>query len=154
MGLLVEAFAGISGRLSDQLAPHRIANADFDVLLRLSRSPDKSLRMSDLAAQTTLSSSGITRVVDRLETAGLVRRDPCETDRRALYATITDAGLAKVTAVLPQHLDTIDDLLFGPLSAEQRDQLLASLRLIRDKVRPCAEAGLARKAEHEVPDCQ
>lgn len=141
MGLLVESFAGISARLTAQLAGQRVAPADFDVLLRLSRSPEKSLRMSDLAAQTTLSTSGITRVVDRLEAVSLVRREPCGSDRRALYATITAEGLAKVAAVLPAHLDTIEELLFGPLTEAQRDALVVALRLVRDKVRPGAEAG-------------
>ena len=64
----------------------------FEVLLRLARTPGGRLRMSDLAAQTTLTASGLTRVVDRLEDAGLVKREACPTDRRSTYAVLTAEG--------------------------------------------------------------
>src|SRR3954453_4697001 len=86
MGLLVEVYTGLMDRLSPQIAEHGLSTVDFNVLVRLSRSPEQRLRMSDLAAQTSLSTSGVTRVVDRLEKEGLVVRENCPTDRRALFA--------------------------------------------------------------------
>ena len=64
--------------------------------MRLARSPGRRLRMTDLAGQTSLSTSGVTRVVDRMDRDGLVRREACASDRRSSYAVITDAGLARL----------------------------------------------------------
>ena len=64
------------------------------MLIRLARSPEGLLRMSDLAAQTSLTTSGITRVVDRLASAAWSRRRAAPTDRRRTYAVLTDAGRA------------------------------------------------------------
>ena len=73
--------------LSDRAAwPSSI---EFEVLLRLGRSPEGQLRMTDLSAQTSLTASGVTRVIDRLERDGYVTRIACPTDRRSLYAVIT-----------------------------------------------------------------
>jgi MarR family 2-MHQ and catechol resistance regulon transcriptional repressor len=66
MGLLAETWASVSARSAAHLADFGLAGAEFEVCLRLARSPEGLLRMTDLAAQTTLTSSGITRVVDRL----------------------------------------------------------------------------------------
>src|SRR6266508_2753364 len=74
MGLFAEAYTGVVAKHTVQLTEHGLAAAEFEVLLRLSRSPNAELRMSDLAAQTSLTTSGITRLVDRLERSGLLRR--------------------------------------------------------------------------------
>ncbi|MBT2226071.1 MarR family winged helix-turn-helix transcriptional regulator [Nonomuraea sp. NEAU-A123] len=148
MGLLAEVHAGLTARLQPVFGAARLSEIDFETLLRLGRSPRQSLRMSDLAAQTGLSTSGVTRVVDRLERDNLVARVACATDRRASYATLTDAGREKLETVLPRHLDDIDTCLTGLLSAEELEVFLATLRRIRDVVRPCATAGAV---EEECP---
>jgi DNA-binding MarR family transcriptional regulator len=96
MGLFTEAFTGLTARVSEQLANHGVSIVEFEVLIRLARSPRGQLRMTDLAAQTQLTTSGITRVVDRLERTGLVCRQACPTDRRSSFAVITDAGRARM----------------------------------------------------------
>ncbi|RBQ21277.1 MarR family transcriptional regulator [Spongiactinospora rosea] len=141
MGLLTEVQTGLSAKMEPSFAAAGLSEIDFETLIRLSRSPCRRLRMSDLAAQTTLSTSGMTRVVDRLERDGLVERQACETDRRASYAALTGAGADALAKVLPQHLDDIERWFTGLLTPEQLDGLLAALRVIRDVVRPCATAG-------------
>jgi MarR family transcriptional regulator, 2-MHQ and catechol-resistance regulon repressor len=143
MGLFVEAFHGLSAKFQPQLAEHGLATAEFEVLLRLSRSPRSELRMSDLAAQTQMSTSGITRVVDRLERHGLVERRACPADRRGAFAGLTPAGHAKVAAVLPDHLALIERHFTGLLGPGRLDAMLEDLRTIRDAVRPDATAGVA-----------
>ena len=138
MGLFAEAYTGLTARVAGQLAQHALAPVEFEVLLRLARSPRQQLRMSDLAAQTQLTTSGITRVVDRLERAGLVCRSACPTDRRSSYAVITEAGLCRLGEVLPGHLELIDRWFTGQLSGDQLDHLLGALRTIRDAVLPSA----------------
>src|SRR5687767_2681993 len=128
-------------KFAAQLAEHKLAMAEFEVLLRLARSPGGALRMSDLAAQTSLTTSGITRLVDRLERGGLVQRVACPSDRRGLLAEITPAGQHRLTAVLPGHVELIDHWLIGRLPPEGLESLLAALRTVRDAVRPDATAG-------------
>ncbi|MFD1934890.1 MULTISPECIES: MarR family winged helix-turn-helix transcriptional regulator [Nonomuraea] len=140
-GLLAEVHAGLVARMSPALASSGLSDVDFGTLIRLARSPEQSLRMGDLAAQTGLSTSGVTRVVDRLERDGLVVRQACATDRRASYAALTDKGAEKLQALLPQHLMDIEEAFTGLLTEEQLEQFLATLRVIRDVVHPCATAG-------------
>lgn len=141
MGLFAEAFTGVAAKLTAQLAGLGLASAEFDALLRLVRSPNGRLRMSDLTAQTSLTSSGITRVVDRLVDRGLVCREACPSDRRSTYAVITTAGQQLIEAAIPGHLELIEQWLLGPLDAQQRVALEAALRCVRDAVQPAATAG-------------
>lgn len=142
VGLLVEAAGGLTDVLEKQLcAEGDLTTAEFEVLVRIARTPGRQLRMSDLAAQTLLTTSGITRVVDRLERDGLVRREPCPTDRRGANAVITDAGLGRLRTVLPGHLDLIETWFTGRFDPDTVATLLHSLRTVRDGVRPGATAG-------------
>jgi MarR family 2-MHQ and catechol resistance regulon transcriptional repressor len=141
MGLLAETWTGLTALTSAQLAEHGLGGVEFEVLLRLSRSPAGKLRMIDLAAQTSLTSSGITRVVDRLVQAGLLQREACTADRRTTYAVITDAGRQRLGAALPGHLALLERWLVGPLSPEALEAFVDTLRVLRGGVRPCAEAG-------------
>ena len=84
MGLFAESWAAMFARTAAQLAGFGLAPPEFEVCLRLARSPEGRLRMSDLAAQSLLTTSGITRLVDRLVERGLVARAPCPGDRRAI----------------------------------------------------------------------
>src|SRR6478735_4471097 len=144
MGLLAETWASLSARGAAQLACFGLAPAEFEVCLRLARSPERKLRMSDLAAQTTLTSSGITRVVDRLVERGLATRESCATDRRTTYAVITDTGRALLDEVLPGQIEIIDSWLVAPLRAaggHVGEEFGAALRAVRDHAAPCAVAG-------------
>jgi DNA-binding MarR family transcriptional regulator len=140
-GLLIEVYGGFTARLDTVHAAHGLSGNDFDVLIRLARSPGHRLRMSDLAAQTALSTSGITRIVDRLERRGLLARQGSADDRRSSLAVLTDTGLAHLTADLPDLLATIDTSLVDLLTPKQLNQLLATLRILRDALRPNATAG-------------
>jgi DNA-binding MarR family transcriptional regulator len=142
VGLFTEAFAGLSSRFAAQIAEHGIAPIEFEVLIRLARSPEGQLRMTDLSSQTTLTTSGVTRVIDRLERDGLVQRSACATDRRSSYAVITKAGRQRLADILPGHLALIDQWFTGLLCAEALEGMLTSLRTIRDAVRPGATAGV------------
>src|SRR5262245_24762341 len=70
--------------------------SEYTPLMHLSEAPDKAMRMSELAAACSISLSGMTRVVTRLEKQGWVTRDKCAQDKRGWNATLTDAGLARL----------------------------------------------------------
>ncbi|MGH8276472.1 MAG: MarR family winged helix-turn-helix transcriptional regulator [Steroidobacteraceae bacterium] len=141
VGLLIEVYEGVTARLDPVHARHGLSGNDFDTLIRLARSGGGRLRMTDLAIQTSLSTSGITRVVDRLERHGLVRREPCPADRRSSLAALTDKGEHRLRAVLPELLDEIAACFTGVLGTERLDALTDALRVVRDAVRPGALAG-------------
>jgi DNA-binding MarR family transcriptional regulator len=141
IGLFAEAYVGLTGRFAAQLAEHHLDQVEFEVLIRLARSPNGELRMTDLSAQTSLTTSGVTRVVDRLQRDGLVRRRACPTDRRSSYAVITASGRKRLEAVLPGHLALIDEWFTGRLTPEQLTAVLDGLRTVRDAVSPGATAG-------------
>lgn len=141
MGLFIETFEGLTARLGSVHAEHGLSGKDFDTLIRLARSDGRRLRMSDLAAQTSMSTSGITRVVDRLERAGSLRREPDPADRRSSYAVLTDTGMEQLAADVPVTVETIERWFTGLLTPEQLDVFLTVLHTIRAEVRPGATAG-------------
>ena len=148
MGLFVETYAAVHARTVGHLAQFGLAPAEFEVCIRLARSPECRLRMGDLAAQATITPSGATRVVDRLVERGVVRRVDCPTDRRATYAALTEQGARLMTELLPGHLALIDQWVIAPLRAGDvqsgRDRLAdftAALRCVRDHVAPCSMVG-------------
>jgi DNA-binding MarR family transcriptional regulator len=150
IGLFAEAYAGLNSRFAAQFDKHRVSPVEFEVLIRLARTPARRLRMTDLAGQTSLSTSGVTRVVDRMDRDGLVRREACASDRRSSYAVLTDAGQARLDEVLPGHLELVQQWFIGQLSPDQLSQMLESLRKIRDAVNPCATAGSSESTPDTV----
>jgi MarR family transcriptional regulator, 2-MHQ and catechol-resistance regulon repressor len=141
-GMLAEAFLGLSDKLEKQLAEYDLKPLEFEVILRLGRSPNAALRMTDLAAQTHITTSGVTRIVDRLEEDGLVRRVPCESDRRGYFAQLTASGKTRLESILPGHVELIEHWFTSRLSDHDLTSLLASLRTVRDAVNPHATAGI------------
>jgi MarR family transcriptional regulator, 2-MHQ and catechol-resistance regulon repressor len=141
MGLFIEVYEGLTAQLN--LVHHRagLSGTDFDTLIRLARSPRHRLRMSDLAAQTALSTSGITRIVDRLERKNLVCREACPEDRRSAFTVLTDAGSELLVSHVPEVTETIERWFTGALTPEQLAALLDALHTVRSRVRPDAAAG-------------
>jgi DNA-binding MarR family transcriptional regulator len=108
---LVRAHAAVTRRLSIQLTKdHGLTINDYEVLLRLARAPDRRMRRVDLAEEILLTPSGITRLLDGLERVGYVERGSCDSDRRVVYAVLTDAGLAKLREASKSHVAQIDEL--------------------------------------------
>jgi MarR family 2-MHQ and catechol resistance regulon transcriptional repressor len=150
VGLFMEAHLGLSAKLTPRINEFGLSETEYEVLLRLARTPGGRLRMTDLSAQTSLSTSGITRVVDRLERTDLTVRESCETDRRGTWARITAAGLERLESVLRLHLDDIERWFTGRLDQVQLAALTDALRVVRDAVHPDAVAGAGLLPE-ELP---
>lgn len=81
----------------------------FEVLIRLARNEGGQLTMGALAEDVVLTTSGITRLVDRIAAAGYIERRPCPTDRRVSYAAITDAGREVVERAAVAHAQNLRD---------------------------------------------
>jgi DNA-binding MarR family transcriptional regulator len=116
------------GRLTRELnagliADHGLTINDYEVLLHLARAPDRRLRRVDLSERVVLTASGITRLLDGLEAAGLVERESCSTDRRAVYAVLTEQGLERLREASGSHVAQIDELFAQSLDDDEQATL-------------------------------
>jgi DNA-binding MarR family transcriptional regulator len=128
---LLRAHAHATRQLNAQLtADHGLTISDYEVLLRLSRAPDNRLRRVDLAGQVLLTASGITRLLDGLERSGYVARGSCDSDRRVVYAVLTDEGLAKLRSASESHVAQIEDYFSSRYGAAEQAQLTGLLERI------------------------
>ena len=147
VGLVLEAASGLQRAVSAPLERHcELAGQDFEILIRLARSPGSRLRMSDLAAQTALTPSGLTRAIDRLSHAGLVSRQSCPEDRRGAFAALTGAGEVRMREALEIHRAQLAELLDGALEPNEERALVAALRKLRDRVNPGAAVATSHDA--------
>ena len=134
-GRLLEVQSRLERRLGADLeARCDLPHAWFEALVRLGRSEAGRLTMGSLAEQISLTTGGVTRLVDRMEAAGYVQRVPCPTDRRVSYATVTDAGREKLDEAAQVHAANLR-AVFAAFSDEERatlDALLDRLRATPD----------------------
>ena len=100
-------------------AAHGLTMADYEILVRLSETPDRRLRMSALAEFTLASRSRLSHQIDRLEKVGLVVREPCESDKRGANAVLTELGWETLVAAAPTHVAGVREHLVDRLTAEQ-----------------------------------
>ena len=105
----------------DSAMPHGY----YEILVRLSEAPERSLRMSALADRSQSSRSRLSHAVARLEENGWVRRENCADDKRGQIARLTDEGFAALAAAAPLHVAGVRAHVFDPLTPEQVDQLRA-----------------------------
>jgi DNA-binding MarR family transcriptional regulator len=128
---LIHAHHEVVSRLDEELRQaHGVTFAEYDVLLRLARAPGRALRMGDLAARVLLTPSGITRLVQRLASRGLIRRDVDASDGRAILATLTDRGLDLIRAAARIHVRGIREHFSGQLSPSQLRAVASALETI------------------------
>jgi len=101
----LEAHALVVGALEAELDAERdLPLAWYDVLVSLAETPERRLRMQDLAARVLFSRSGLTRLLDRMVSSGLVRRERCDDDRRGTFAVLTAAGGRRLRDASGVHL--------------------------------------------------
>ena len=150
VGLLFESSAGLRRLFQRRLENERsLSSQSFDVLIRLARTPGSELRMSELAAQASLTPSGLTRSVDRLQDQGLVARRVCPEDRRGAFAVLTPAGQELMDQAIPDHLAHVNEVLNDVFTADEEATLAALLRKLRDHV---LDANAAYGIEPEETD--
>jgi DNA-binding MarR family transcriptional regulator len=120
VALLLRLPAALDGELQKDAG---ITQFDYLVLSGLSEAPNRTLRMSELAATASSSLSRLSHVVSRLEAKGWVRREPCPGDGRFINAVLTEEGWQKVLATAPGHVAAVRELLVGTLTREEFEQL-------------------------------
>jgi DNA-binding MarR family transcriptional regulator len=149
-GLLL-AHATLVEQIDREMAQANLLPLDwYDALLALEDSPGYRLKMSDLADQVLLSKSGLTRLVDRLEAKGYIRREACRADRRVAYAVITQEGLEAREASWPTYRAAIEKHFTALLTPEETQVIGKALMRFagRYRQRASCDASKAPLAAH------
>lgn len=133
------AFLGATRLLFDALdrqlqRESGMPHAYYEILVRLSEAPARTLRMSELAQRSQSSRSRLSHAVARLAETGWVRREPCPEDARGALAILTDEGFAALAAAAPGHVEAVRRYLFDPLSSAQVAQLRAISEAIIERI--------------------
>lgn len=132
----ITAYALVMERIERELAEAGLPPLGwYDVLLELSVAPERRLRMHELARAVVLSRSGLTRLVDRLEQAGLLRREPDPADRRGSFAILTDEGAAMRERMWPIYARGIAEHFGKHLNDEEVDVLTGALKRVLSAAR-------------------
>ncbi|WP_344375828.1 MarR family winged helix-turn-helix transcriptional regulator [Agromyces tropicus] len=114
----------LPGVLDQQLLHDvQLTHFEYAALMSLASAPERTMRMTALAARTNATLPRLSHVARRLEERGLIRRFPCPEDRRATNATVTDAGLELIDEAAPGHVETVRQYVLDALSPEQLRQL-------------------------------
>ncbi|HIW61248.1 MAG TPA: MarR family transcriptional regulator [Candidatus Stackebrandtia excrementipullorum] len=132
IGRLTRLTGFVRAQLGETFRAHDLDSPTFDVLATLRRN-EGPLTPKELTASSMVSSGAITQRLDRLESLGLVVRKPSDTDGRSLRVELTEAGLALVDRVLPDHLAT-ERRILSSLTAEQQDELAMLLRILLESL--------------------
>jgi DNA-binding MarR family transcriptional regulator len=145
--LLLEAHATVTELLEHELVAERgLPLSRYDVLLNLAEAPGGRLRMQELSSSVLLSKSGLSRLVDRMVEAGLVRRERCEDDRRGWFAVLTDQGRSALRRAAPVHLRGIHEHFTRHLTPDEIQTVTAAL------ARVVAAARASSLDQVEVPE--
>jgi DNA-binding MarR family transcriptional regulator len=121
---MLQVHAAVTRQLDAQMqAEHGLAVSAYEVLMFLGDAGNHRLRMSEIADRVLLSRSGLTRLVDRLVSLGLVRRNPCADDGRGSYAELTPTGLERLNAARRTHLEGVRRFFLDRMSREDQRAL-------------------------------
>jgi DNA-binding MarR family transcriptional regulator len=149
---LLETHAAVTELLARELSAERgLPLKAYDVLLNLAESPEGRLRMQELSASVLLSKSGLSRVVDRMEESGLVRRERSEDDRRGWFAVLTEQGRSALRRAAPVHLRGIQEHFARHLDDEEARVLAAALGRISAAARAQRDPLALRSASRADP---
>jgi DNA-binding MarR family transcriptional regulator len=130
---LLRAYASTTRLLSAELQEeYGLTLNDYEALLVLSRAEDGRLKRVELARNLMLTPSGITRLLQGLEDAGLVERASCATDLRVTYAQLTDAGREKLEAASSGHIASIRALFEEHFARDEIDSIAELLGKLPD----------------------
>lgn len=110
--------AKINERLDAELRPFGLDLGEYEILVHLSESPERSLRMSDLAGRVRQSRSRLTHTIARMEAKGLVARMACPSDRRGVIAVMTTHGYQLLVTAAPAHVESVRRALVDPVDPE------------------------------------
>jgi DNA-binding MarR family transcriptional regulator len=140
----LQAHAALVDALEAELQDRRdLPLSWYDVLITLAQAEGGELRMQDLARRVLLSKSGLTRLFDRMEQAGLVERRECESDRRGTYAAMTAEGRRVLRRAMPVHGKGVEEHFLSHLTAAEAAAMQSAfgkiLQALGREAQPCED---------------
>jgi DNA-binding MarR family transcriptional regulator len=130
---LLNAHASVVAHAEEALAAAGLPPlAWYDVLWAIRRAPKRRIRMAELASSLTISRGGLTKFADRLENAGLIRREPAADDGRGLYAVLTADGNALLRRMWPVYSRALREKFVSAISAEEAALIAAALGRVNE----------------------
>lgn len=132
------AYLAGSTRLWDVLdrelkAGYGLTMAEYEILVRLSEAPERRMRMAELAEMAYQSRSRLSHTCSRLETKGLVVREPCPDDKRGINAILTEEGFALLEKAAVDHVNSVRNHLVDLLTPEELATIGRAFTLIAEK---------------------
>jgi DNA-binding MarR family transcriptional regulator len=128
---LFRAQVSVLRHLTAEFPTSEISFTEYDVLLNLSRAPERRMRIRDLIPHLLLSQPSVSRLIDRLAVRGLVQKLPDESDARGTIVALTDEGWALFRRVAVVHADSIARRVGGSLTPAELAQLTDLCRRLR-----------------------
>jgi DNA-binding MarR family transcriptional regulator len=139
---LLRGHAATTRLLGAELQEHGLTINDYEALLLLSDAEGGRLKRVELARRLVLTPSGVTRLLEGLEAAGLVERAPCEADLRIVYAQLTELGRERLSAASCGHVGSVRALFEEYLSCEELDTLASLLERLPSGPALCLETSM------------
>jgi DNA-binding MarR family transcriptional regulator len=125
---VLNAHTSVVARAEEALAAADLPPlAWYDVLWTIRRASKRRIRMAELASSLTISRGGLTKLADRLETAGLIRREPADTDGRGFYAVLTTEGNTLLRRMWPVYSRALREAFVSAISNEEARLIAAAL---------------------------
>ena len=129
---ILNAHTSVVAHAEDALAAAGLPPlAWYDVLWAIRGAPGRRIRMAELASRLTISRGGLTKLADRLENAGLIRREPADDDRRGLYAVLTAEGNTLLRRMWPVYARALRETIVMAISDQEAAQIAAALERLR-----------------------
>ncbi|MDX6307685.1 MAG: hypothetical protein QOI06_731 [Nocardioidaceae bacterium] len=113
---------------------HSLSLPEYEILVRLSESPGRELRMAELADSVKNSRSRITHTVKRLENAGFIARRACESDGRGVIAALTGLGFNKLSTAAPDHVESVRQGLIEVIDDEEFAVIGKAFELVGERL--------------------
>lgn len=133
---VLNAHTSVVAHAEDALARAELPPlAWYDVLWTIRRAPARRIRMAELAASLTISRGGLTKLADRLENAGFIRREPADNDGRGLYAVLTAEGNTLLRRMWPVYSRALRETFVSTITEDEAAVVAAALGRVNDSAR-------------------
>jgi DNA-binding MarR family transcriptional regulator len=140
VGRILRLARNIETWRAEHLSAYQLTPADFDVLATMRRKGDDGINPGILLDALLISSGGLTRRLDRLEAAGLIRRHPDPEDRRATLLRLTKEGASRIDLAIPSLLEWEDEVLRQVLTERGLQETSSVLRRLMLNVPPAIDS--------------
>lgn len=135
----------IADYLDTEMRRFGLSLAEYELLVRLSEAPNNTVRMGELAASVGHSRSRLTHTVKRMEQAGYIRREACDSDGRGVQAVITEAGFRLLREAAPDHVEVVRRVFVDAIHPADYEALGRAMQAVLEATTPGHTSGTLRR---------